>query len=142
VENAQSVRGFYDPAKGRIVLAKPASLESLLHEAIHRFADRSFRQVFGAKLDEGVTQFFTNHVLQEYGLPAGRAYPKEANAGQALATAVGFDTLALGYFLGPAADVLRTLMRRRANFDAGAFAQAIRAETVDWQQVVEMILGP
>jgi hypothetical protein len=142
IEKAQDVRGFYDPAKQQIILAKPATLESLLHETIHRFADRSFRQVFGAKLDEGVTQFFTNYVLQEYGLPAGRAYPKEAMAGSALASAVGLETLALGYFLGPAAGVLRTLIRSRAQFDAGAFARAIRAETVDWQAVVQMIQGP
>jgi hypothetical protein len=48
VENAKSVRGFYDPGRGRVVVATPANLETLLHEGIHKFADPSFRQVFTA----------------------------------------------------------------------------------------------
>jgi hypothetical protein len=139
VEKAKDVRGFYDPGRGRIVAAVPANLETLLHEGIHRFADPSFRQVFTPGFDEGVTQYFTNHVLQEYGLEPGRAYPEEVMAGDALAATVGFEELALGYFLGPALNVLRALESKVPDFDTNAFMHAIREKTVDWGKIARMI---
>jgi len=142
IEGAKNVRGFYDPGRGRIVLATPANLETLLHESIHKFADPSFRQVFTPGLDEGVTQYFTNHVLREYQLAPGRAYPEEVVAGNALAAAVGFEELALGYFLGPAFSVLRALESNVPNFNSDTFMRAIRAKTVDWRQVAQMIRVP
>ncbi len=142
MERAKNVRGFYDPGRGRIVLATPANLETLLHESIHRFADPSFRQVFTPGFDEGVTQYFTNHVLREYKLPPGRAYPEEVVAGSALAAAVGFEELALGYFLGPAFNVLRALESKVPNFNSDTFMRAIRKETVDWGQIAKMIRVP
>jgi hypothetical protein len=139
IERVENVRGYYDPAQDRIVLAIPATLETLLHEAIHKFADPSFRRVFAGGFDEGVTQYFTNRVLGEYGLPPGRAYAQEVVAAEALAWAVGFEDLALGYFLGPAFNVLRALERNVQGFDTNRFLHMIRQENVDWQQVANMI---
>ena len=139
VEKAKEVRGFYDPGRGRIVAAVPANLETLLHEGIHKFADPSFRQIFTPGFDEGVTQYFTNRVLQEYGLEPGRAYPEEVMAGNALAATVGFEELALGYFLGPALNVLRALESKVPDFDTNAFMHAIREKTVDWGKIARMI---
>jgi hypothetical protein len=114
----------------------------MLHEVIHKFADPSFRLVFGSGLDEGVTQYFTNVVLQEYGLPPGRAYPERVMAGYAFAEAVGLEELALGYFLGPAFPVLQELGRAVPGLDTNRFMQAIRNNNVDWRQVVDMIRVP
>jgi len=141
VEEAKNVRGYYDPQGDKIVLATPATLEAMLHEAIHKFADRSFRLVFASGLNEGVTQFFTNTVLQEFGLQRGRAYPKEVVAAEALADAVGLEDLGLGYFLGPGNHVLDALKTKVPGLDMGRFLHAIREREVDWQRVAEMIQG-
>jgi Domain of unknown function (DUF4157) len=142
VKEAGDVRGFFDTVRGRIVAAVPAKLETLLHEGIHKFADPSFRQIFTPGFEEGVTQFFTNHVLQEYGLEPGSAYPEEVVAGNALAAAVGFEELALGYFLGPAFNVLKTLENKVPDFNSDTFLRAVREKTVDWRQIAGMIRVP
>ena len=72
---ARSVRGFYDPATQEIFLARSPNLDTLLHATIHHLAGSSFGKVFGQAMDAAVAQFFTSHVLQEHGLPAGNAYP-------------------------------------------------------------------
>lgn len=52
-------RAFYHPENDEIHLRPAANIGDALHEAIHKFASPGFRVIFGAFLDEGVTQFTT-----------------------------------------------------------------------------------
>jgi hypothetical protein len=75
-------------------------------------------------------------------LPRGTAYPDELRGGAALARAVGFETLALGCFLGPAHHLLQTLQRRIPNFTINGFLSAVRQDPIDWTQVEGMLHVP
>jgi len=142
VERAKNVGGFYNRKQDRVVVPRSANLEALVHEAIHKFSDPSFREIFGSGLNEGVTQYFTNLLLEEYRLSAGKAYPNKLIAGAALAQAVGIKDLAIGYFLGPAHPIFLKLQKLVPGFDPGQFMSAIREKNVDWQSIADMMQVP
>ena|SRR5436305_1981694 len=92
-------------------------------------------------LNEAVTQYFTNFVLQENQLGRGTGYSKEVVAGEALAQMVGHEELALGYFLGPASGVWDILRNKIPHFEQGKLVHATMDRNVNWNQIAEMILG-
>ena len=139
VADVKNVGGYFDPGRGRIVMPRLAKLGNLLHEAIHKFADTRFRTAFGNAMDEGVTQYFTDRVLEEYGLSPGTRYREETRGARALVNKVGFETVALGYFLGPPLGVVKALERQPGGFDTNALLSALRKEKVDWPAVIRMI---
>ena len=140
-EDVKTVGGFYDRDKDKIVLPERPLLESMLHETIHKFADASFQSQFGLPLNEAVTQYFTNFVLQEFGLGRGSGYTKEVVAGEAMAQMVGHEELALGYFLGPSSFVGDILRNKIPHFQQGNLVNASIQRSVDWNHIAEMILG-
>src|SRR5205085_10228048 len=68
----KTVRGFYHPKTDTIHLRPRANYGEALHEALHKHSDGRFRAILGHPLDEGVTQYFTDRVLEEQGLPAAK----------------------------------------------------------------------
>jgi len=102
------VKGFSDLAAGEVYLKeRMASVEGALHEAIHLNSKpgrnpgvSSFQGDFGHNIEEGVTQFFTNKVLDEQGLSAGSAYPKQLALAEGLISVVGETLVGKAYFNG------------------------------------------
>jgi hypothetical protein len=95
--------GFYHPQTDSIHLRPGANVGHALHEAIHKFASRVFRGVFGPALDEGVTQCFTDLVLAEQGLSQGSAYPDETRCAKHFIQVFTLDRVARAYFQGDTA---------------------------------------
>lgn len=73
-ERLKRVQGFYERANDAIHLRPKADKAHALHEAVHRYSERQFRGIFSGFIDEGVTQFFTDRVLEELGQPAGGSH--------------------------------------------------------------------
>lgn len=94
----KNIYGFYHPQTRTIHLRPGANIGHALHEAIHKFASPGFRALFGGFLDEGVTHYFTNLVLEEQGLGKARGYEKELRCANELVHLFGQDRIAKAYF--------------------------------------------
>src|SRR5437868_4483196 len=134
------------PAHLFFLLNTPATPEIYtlsLHDAlpIHKFANPSFK-VFGNGVNEAVTQYFTNYVLREYGLSSGQGHAEKVVVAEALAATVGFEELALAYFLGPPDKVLEILKNKIPGFDHIKVLEATKGKSVDWKKVAEMFQVP
>ena len=110
-------RGFYHPGTDSIHLRPAANVGHALHEAIHKFASRGFRNLFGGFLDEGVTQYFTDLVLAEQELAPGGAYENELRCAKHLALLFTPDIVARAYFQGD--QTLANAMVRRLGIGLG-----------------------
>jgi hypothetical protein len=133
-DEAKTIGGYYEPKTGRIQLPERASLANALHEALHKFQDGAFRGFFG-QLQEGFTQYLANMVLRDNDLDAGTAYPDETPVAELVAGIVGWENLALSYFLGPPDLVVNQLQSRIAHFEINVFLEEIRKDKVDWSKV-------
>ncbi|MCA9420536.1 MAG: hypothetical protein KC592_05950 [Nitrospira sp.] len=106
-------RGFYHPPTDTIHLRPGATIGAAVHEAIHKYASPGFRAVFGGFLDEGVTQYFTDLVLEEQGVAKGKtAYQNQMRCANELVRLFGHDRVAKAYFQHDqnlARDVVRLL---------------------------------
>lgn len=109
VPEGQTVAGFTDLRTGQIHLKNQlADVESAIHEAIHLNSNvgnqkkglSAFQLNFGHPLEEGVTQYFTNKVLDEQGLAPGPSYKDELNLAQALIDTLGEKAVGDAYFKG------------------------------------------
>lgn len=109
--------GFYHPQTDTIHLRPTSNVGHALHEAIHKFASRGFRNIFGGFLDEGVTQYFTDLVLEEQGLDRmkGHLYEDQAECASKLVDLFSHDLVARAYFQGDTA--LATRVAGRLNVD-------------------------
>jgi hypothetical protein len=106
-EEIAGVGGFYQRSNDTINLPKDATLGSALHESMHRMSGNRFRS-FTRKTDnpdflsEGATQFFTDKVLMDIGLPkmSGHKYGSNVAAIENLVRKMNgnFDPLARLYF--------------------------------------------
>ena len=100
-EPGAKIGGFYDRAHDTIHLPQSAEFGDALHEAIHRFSAPVLRNICFT-LNEGFTQYVTDAVLREQGLPklAHVAYDKQVACATKLIHQYGFDTIARLYFAG------------------------------------------
>lgn len=109
---SDDIRGFYDLHTDSIHLRPTSNYGNALHEAIHKFSAPNFRHLFGAFLDEGVTQYFTNIVLKEQGLPAAKtSYEPNLECANNLFLVADFDLVARSFFQ-PDKDLFDFLSRR------------------------------
>lgn len=97
--DVKDVPGYTDRDRDRIVLKlNTADLEAALHEAVHFNSSTSFARQFGHHLNEGITEYFTERVLKEQKLGAGRAYRDELTYAKAFVTSVGEELVGKAYF--------------------------------------------
>ena len=106
-EEIAGVGGFYQRSNDTINLPEDATLGSALHESMHRMSGSRFRS-FTRKftdpdfLSEGATQYFTDKVLMDIGLPkmSGHKYGSNVAAIENLVRKMNgnFDALARLYF--------------------------------------------
>lgn len=118
------IGGFFDRAKNAIHVRSRSNFGHALHEAVHKLANPAFRGFWGDTINEGVTQYFTDCVLREQGLPEGKdhEYGDHLVCARKLVTATDRDTVAREYFLGDGA--LREALKKKWNLDEDAFAKA------------------
>ena len=118
------IGGFYDRANDAIHVRSRSRFGHALHEAMHKLANSAFRGFWGDIINEGVTQYFTDCVLREQGLPEGKDHEYEDHlvCARKLVTATSRDTVAREYFLGDGA--LSAALKKKWNLDEVGFAKA------------------
>jgi hypothetical protein len=123
-EEYGGIGGFFDRANNAIHVRSRSRFGHALHEAMHKLANPAFRGYWGDTINEGVTQYFTDCVLREQGLPEGKdhKYQDHLVCARKLVTATSKDTVAREYFLGDGA--LREALKKRWNLDDVGFAKA------------------
>ncbi len=142
-ESGTVVKGFTDLAAGEIHLKERlANVEGALHETVHlnskpgrNPAVSSFQGDFGHPMEEGVTQFFTNKVLDEQGLSAGSAYPKQLEMAEGLVSVVGENLVGKAYFNGEhgARDAVLAAFNRTRGSNYTAWHKSTRSDDEkDW----------
>ncbi len=110
-KDLEKTKGFYNTKSDEIHLRPDSNVGDALHESIHKFAaPNSFLFTFGKYLTEGVTQYFTDLVLEEQHLPkAKNAYKDNLDCAHKLLDLSSHDIVAKAYFmqvLGPLADAI------------------------------------
>lgn len=121
-------RGFYHRPTDAIHLRPDANVGHALHEAIHKFSSPGFRSVFGGYLDEGVTQYFTDLVLQEQGLGkmTTHAYRDQLRCANQLVGLFNPDIIAKAYFQGVGLDDLANNLVGRLNTNLTELATKLK----------------
>ena len=118
------IGGFFDRSKNAIHVRSRSHFGHALHEAIHKLANPAFYGFWGELINEGVTQYFTDCVLREQGLPEVKdhEYKDHLICAQKLVTETDRDTVAREYFLGDGA--LAAALKKKWSLDDMGFAKA------------------
>jgi len=121
-------RGFYHRPTDAIHLRPAADVGHALHEAIHKFSSPGFRNVFGGYLDEGVTQYFTDVVLEEQGLGkmTTHSYQDQLRCASQLAGLFNPDLVAKAYFQGAGLDDLARNLAGKLNTNLTELATRLK----------------
>jgi hypothetical protein len=107
----KNIHGFYSTRTDTIHLRPKANVGDALHESIHKFSS-NFLAAFGKFLNEGVTQFFTDLVLEEQGLPKGKSdYPKQLECAHKLVDRSSRDLVGKAYFMGDIGPLINSVAR-------------------------------
>lgn len=95
---APTVMGFRDG--DRIYVRETAGIVTVVHEAIHMYSNDNYRREVRSDANEGTTEYFTRMACRQYGVDRSGTYAGQVAAVARLATAVGDEVLANGYFKG------------------------------------------
>jgi hypothetical protein len=133
-------RGFYHPQTNAIHLRPNANVGHALHEAIHKFASKGFRNVFGGYLDEGVTQYFTDLVLVEQGLGkmTTHAYGDQLRCANQLIGLSNPDIIARAYFQGAGLQDLARSLVGKLNTNLAELAAKLKHGDALCQRIVKL----
>ena len=110
----KQTKGFYDTKTDEIHLRPDSNVGDALHESIHKFASpNTFLFNFGKYLTEGVTQYFTDLVLDEQGLPkAKNAYADNLRCANKLVDLSSHEIVARAYFMQDLAPLANAVARK------------------------------
>jgi Domain of unknown function (DUF4157) len=138
------VGGFTDRKAGKIhLLNHVADVESLLHEAIHLSSSAQFQSNFGHYLNEGVTEHFTEAVLNEQQLKPGQAYRDELAMARGLISDLGEQLVGEAYFQGKMGAYQRVAEAFSHGTDRSAFQTWQRrinsSDHKDWQDATQQL---
>ena len=122
--------GFYERGTNEVHVRSRTSFGHALHEAMHKVAHPVFKPYWKRFINEGVTQYFTDCLLKEQGLPAvtDHDYKDELACAKKLVEATSFQVVAAAYFLNDG--TLRETLQRRFKLEPIPFAEAIDAERI------------
>ncbi|MGH7908962.1 MAG: hypothetical protein ACRENW_03815 [Thermodesulfobacteriota bacterium] len=125
-------RGFYHRQTDAIHLRPYANVGDALHEAIHKFSSPGFRTIFGGYLDEGVTQYFTDLVLEEQGLGkmTTHSYQDQLRCANQLVGLFSHDLVAKAYFRGVGLESLARNVAGRLNSNLTELTRLKRDDTL------------
>ena len=93
--------GYYERSSDTVNLPSTGVFGSALHESVHRLSGPSFQNLLGHFLNEGITQFFTDIIIQDELLPShtNHSYGPNLKSAQRLVSLVGgLDLPAQVYF--------------------------------------------
>jgi hypothetical protein len=123
-EKYGSIGGFFDRGRNAIHLRSRSNFGHALHESMHKLAAPVFRGFWGDVFNEGVTQYFTDCVLREQGLPVvqDHDYKDQLDCANRLVGATDRDVVARAYFLGDS-DALRDRLMARLKLDQSQFTK-------------------
>jgi hypothetical protein len=121
------IGGYFDRSKKTIHVRSRSTFGEAVHEAMHKLTLGFL--AWDIFIDEGVTQFFADALLQEQGLPKGTAhsYHAELAFAERLVAATNFDMVARAYFLND--PTLRETMMRRFGLTLDQLQREIRTGT-------------
>ena len=109
------VAGFFDRSTGITHLRKRSDFGDALHESLHKLAGGGFRGLFEEFLDEGVTAWFTDRLLEEQNQPEHKdLYRDNAACAARLVAATSPTMVAEAYFnqkVGPLAEAVAKKLR-------------------------------
>ncbi len=125
---SENVGGFYDRKTNRIHLPPSPRLESLIHEAIHRFS-ADFRG--SSFINEGLTQLFTNVILRENGISNGIAYPNQLRVAEAIRDKIGGEQNLARIFFSGGLKVLTDAVLINPETDRGEFISLANRRATD-----------
>jgi len=100
------IGGFYDRKADTLNLPSDAKFGSALHEAVHGSSKAVFKYLFGEELNEGVTQLFSDMILQDEGRAPFQGHTYQTNldlAKRLQAKLNGWELMARVYFKGEGA---------------------------------------
>src|SRR5262249_54188134 len=122
------IGGFFDRGKKKIHLRPHATFGHAVHESMHKVSHAGFLY-WGSFIDEGVTQYFADRVLEEQGLTkvTNHNYGPQLACAEKLVRATNVDVVARAYFLND--EELRETLRRRFNLTLDQMAKELMAET-------------
>jgi hypothetical protein len=124
------IGGYYDEKDHSVHVRSRTKFGHALHEAMHKVSHPVFFHFWKRQINEGVTQYFTDVLLKEQGLPevTDHEYKDELACAKKLVAATSFDLVAAAYFTND--DRLRKALMSRLRLEAGPFAHAVNAEKV------------
>jgi len=123
------VGGFFDRRARAIHVRSRTKFGHAVHEAMHKVAHPAFHGFFDETLNEGVTQYFTDRLLEEQGLSkvTDHTYQRELDCAERLVRATSPDVVARAYFLFD--NTLRDTLMQRFRLNAHDFRMELRAGT-------------
>jgi hypothetical protein len=126
----KDIGGFYDRRTKTMHVRPRASFGHALHEAMHRLSYAGTLGIWGSDLTEGMTQYFTDCLLKEHGLPPAKdhKYQDELACAQKLVDATTPEMVAGAYFNNDQA--LQNTLMQRFKLDLGAFLKETREDTL------------
>lgn len=114
-KEGERVLGDYRRGEIRIDLEQPLKFETLAHERLHQLCDERFEELFGHKLNEGLTEYLTIKIAGDAQIrDLGESYPRERRLIQMLFARAGDDALNRAYFQGD-----WQLLQQRVDGDLG-----------------------
>ena len=128
--NFGKIGGFYERRTNEVHVRSRTKFGHALHEAMHKVAHPVFRPYWDRFINEGVTQYFTDMVLEEQGLAkvTDHEYAKELACAEKLVAATSWQIVAAAYFQNDGA--LREALMRRLQLDGGGLTREIGAERI------------
>jgi hypothetical protein len=122
------IGGYFDRGKKTIHLRPHATFGHAVHESMHKVSHAGFLY-WGSFIDEGVTQYFADRLLEEQGLTkvTNHSYGPQLACAERLVHATNPDVVARAYFLNDGE--LRETLRRRFNLTLDQMAKELVAGT-------------
>jgi hypothetical protein len=122
--------GFYDRQTHMVHVRSRTKFGNALHEAMHRVAHPAFDGFWDKFVNEGVTQYFTDCLLKEQGLPevTNHKYQAELACAKQLIADTSWEMVASAYFLND--QRLREAVERRLKLNTDTLRKDLRANKV------------
>jgi len=125
-----NVGGFFDRSTKHIHVRQRSHFGHAVHESMHKVAHPAFHAFWGDFINEGVTQFFADLLLEEHSLGkvTDHQYKNELACAEKLVDLTDWETVAKAYFLND--DALRQAVMKKLGMDTGTLRRAILDEKV------------
>ena len=138
-DKPEEVGGFTDRKAGEIHLRfHTADVEAALHEAVHLNSSTKFQGNFGHPCNEGVTEYFTQKVLDEQGLKPGKAYTDQMKIAEGLIAALDENQVGNAYFKGDLA-AYKAVVKALGNDFSTWHSRINSNDPADWEMATALV---